>query len=114
MEDEINRKVIDIFSRHNKELPAETPEKVKYYAGFNYVRIDKDNNGNKFSAEHLLKYAQKCHYIVRVMREYKNETVLYNYDVPNADLFKFIKSFQENKLDGTIIEIDKYFPDDLA
>ena len=114
MENEINRKVIDIFAKHNKELPPDTKEKVKYYAGFNYVRIDKDNNGNKFSTEHLLKYASKCHYIVRVMREYKNETVLYNYDVPNADLFKFIKSFQDNKLDGTIIEIDKYFPDDLA
>ena len=48
------------------------------------------------------------------MRENKGETVLYNYDVPNCDLFKFIKSFQENTLDGTIIEIDKYFPDDLA
>ena len=114
MENEINRKVIDIFSRHNKELPAETQEKVKFYAGFNYVRIDKDNNGNKFSAEHLLQYAQKCHYIVRVMRTNNGETVLYNYDVPNSDLFKFIKSFQENTLDGTIIEIDKYFPDDLA
>lgn len=114
MENEINRKVIDIFSRHNQELPAQTKEKVKYYAGFNYVRIDKDNNGKRFSSEHLTKYAQKCHYIVRVMREYKGETVLYNYDVPNEDLFKFIKSFEENTLDGTIIEIDKYFPDDLA
>ena len=48
------------------------------------------------------------------MREYKNETVLYNYDVPNKNLFKFMKSFEENTLDGTIIEIDKYFPEDLA
>ena len=107
MSDEINKKVIDIFSK-----PAESREKVKFYAGFNYVRIDKDHNGNKFSAEHLKKYAEKCHYIVRVMREYKGETVLYNYDVPNSDLFKFMKSFEENTLDGTII--DKYFPEDLA
>lgn len=48
MSDEINKKVIDIFSK-----PAESREKVKFYAGFNYVRIDKDHNGNKFSAEHL-------------------------------------------------------------
>ena len=48
------------------------------------------------------------------MREYKGDTVLYNYDVPNGELFRFIKSFQENTLDGTIIEIDKYFPEDLA
>ena len=114
MSDDINKKVIDIFSSHNNQLPLETKEKVKFYAGFNYVRIDKDANGNKFNPEHLKKYAQSCHYIFRVMRENKVETVLYNYDVPNCDLFKFIKSFQENTLDGTIIEIDKYFPDDLA
>ncbi len=114
MSDEINKKVIDIFSKHNSNLPEETKEKVKYYAGFSYVRIDKDHNGNKFNSEHLLKYAEKCHYIVRVMREYKGETFLYNYDVPNGSLFKFMKSFEENTLDGTIIEIDKYFPEDLA
>lgn len=114
MRDDINRKVINIFSRHKNELPPESKEQVKFYAGFNYVRLDKDNNGNKFNAEHLKKYAEGCHYIVRVMRESKGETVLYNYDVPNEDLFKFIKSFEENTLDGTIIEIDKYFPEGLA
>ncbi len=114
MSDEINKKVIDIFSKHNKNLTPEVSEKVKYYAGFSYVRIDKDHNGNKFNPEHLKKYAQGCHYIVRVMREYKGDTVLYNYDVPNSELFRFMKSFEENTLDGTIIEIDKYFPEDLA
>lgn len=115
MGDEINKKVIGIFSNHaNKTLSEESKEKVKFYAGFNYVRIDKDNNGNKFNPEHLLQYAQSCHYIVRVMRENKGETVLYNYDVPNEDLFKFMKSFDGNTLDGTIIEIDKYFPNSSA
>ncbi len=114
MSDEINRKVINIFSGSKKGLPAKFKEKIKFYAGFSYVRIDKDQNGNKFNPEHLKKYAGKCHYIVRVMRDYKNETVLYNYDVPNKDLFKFIRSFEENTLDGTIVEIDKYFPEDLA
>ncbi len=114
MSDEINKKVTNIFSRHNKDLPSPTGERVKFYAGFNYVRIDKDTNGNKFNKEHLLKYAEGCHYIVRVMRDYKGETVLYNYDVPNKDLFKFIKTFEENTLDGKIIEIDKYFPEESA
>ena len=59
-------------------------------------------------------FAEKCHYIVRVMREFDGETYLYNYDVPNNDLFKFMKSFEENTLDGTIIEIEKYVPEDLA
>lgn len=114
MSDEINRKVTNIFSRHNKDLPPVGKEQVKFYAGFNYVRIDKDANGNKFNAEHLVEYSEKCHYIVRVMREVNNNIFLYNYDVPNSDLFKFMKSFDENTLDGTIIEIDKYFPEDLA
>ena len=79
MTDEINRKVTNIFSRHNKSLPPATEEKVKFYAGFNYVRIDRDTNGNKFNPDLLLKYAQGCHYIVRVMREYKGETDIRGY-----------------------------------
>ena len=59
MSDDINKKVIDIFSSHNNKLPVETNEKVKFYAGFNYVRIDKDANGNKFNPEHLKKICSK-------------------------------------------------------
>ena len=61
-----------------------------------------------------MKYSKACHYIVRVMREVNGEIVLYNYDVPNDELFRFMKSFEENTLDGTIIEIEKYIPDGLA
>lgn len=114
MTDEINKKVINIFSKHKKAEPLENDERVKFFAGFNYVKIDKDNNGRKFNPEKLKKYAQKCHYIVRVMRNIDNEIFLYNYDVPNDQLFKFIRSFENNTLNGTIIEIDKYFPEDLA
>lgn len=114
MTDEINRKVINIFSKHKKAEPLDNDERVKFFAGFNYVKIDKDNNGRKFNPEKLEKYAQKCHYIVRVMRNIDDEIFLYNYDVPNDQLFKFIRSFENNTLNGTIIEIDKYFPEDLA
>ncbi len=120
MRDGIDKKVIDIFSRHKKSSADSTQEtkspdeKVKFYAGFNYVRLDRDSNGNKFNPDHLEKYAEGCHYIVRVMRRISKETILYNYEVPSGDLFKFIKSFEENTLDGTIIEIDKYFPEGLA
>ena len=110
MSDQINKKVIDIFS--NKGV--QNSEKPRNFAGFSYVKMTKDANGNKFNSEHLKKYAQSCHYIVRVMREYKGETVLYSYNVPNNELAKFIKSFEENTLEGMIIEIDKYFPEDLA
>lgn len=114
MSDEINKKVIDIFSNDAKKLSHNYNERVKSFAGFSYVKLDKDNNGNKFSKEHLLKYAEGCHYIVRVMRELNNQVFLYNYDVSNDELFKFIKSFEENTLNGTIIEIDKYFPENPA
>lgn len=114
MADDINQKVINIFSRHKKDEPLSNDERVKFFAGFNYVKIDKDNNGKPFKQEKLIKYSEKCHYVVRVMRNIDNEVVLYNYDVPNEQLFKFIKSFENNTLNGTIIEIDKYFPEDLA
>ena len=32
MVDKINKKVIDIFSKHNNKLKPETKEKVKFYA----------------------------------------------------------------------------------
>ena len=115
MSDEINKNVINMFSQHNNDrLSAEAKNRVKYYAGFNYVKLKKDTNGNKFNKDNLLSYASKCHYMVTVMRELNGEIILYSYDVPNSDLFKFMESFEENTLDGTIIEIDKYFPEDLA
>ena len=48
------------------------------------------------------------------MRELNNEIWLYNYDVTNAELPSFLKAFEDNTLNGTIIEIEKYFPEDLA
>ena len=114
MTDEINRKVISIFSKHKKSEPLNYDERVKFFAGFNYVKLDKDNNGRSFNEEKLKNYAQTCHYIVRVMRRMGGEILLYNYDVPNDQLFSFIKAFENNTLNGIIIEIDKYFPEDLA
>ncbi len=114
MTHEINRKVISIFSKRHNSLPSEHEERVKFFAGFNYVKINKDNNGRKFNVEKLKNYAEKCHYIVRVMRNIDGEIVLYNYDVPNNELFQFIKAFENNTLSGIIVEIDKYFPEDLA
>jgi len=114
MQDDINQKVINIFSKHKQSLPSEHAERVKFFAGFNYVKITKDANGKPFKVEKLQKYAQICHYVVIVMREIDNQVVLYNYDVPNDKLFMFLSAFENNTLNGTIIEIDKYFPEDLA
>ena len=48
------------------------------------------------------------------MRKIDGEVCLYNYDIKNEDLVPFIKAFDNNVLNGTIVEIDKYFPEDLA
>ena len=112
--DEINQKVINIFKRHNSDLPLEDNDKIKFFAGYNYVKLKRDENGKKFIEPNLLAYAKKCHYIVRVMRNIDGEVCLYNYDIKNDDLVSFIKAFDNNVLNGTIIEIDKYFPEDLA
>ena len=114
MTDDINKKIINIFSKHQQSLPSEHAERVKFFAGFNYVKINKDGNSKPFKADKLIKYAEKCHYIVRVMREMNDEVFLYNYDVPNDKLFKFLSAFENNTLNGTIVEVDKYFPEDLA
>lgn len=115
MTDDINKNVINLFtSRKRNKLNPEIRKKIKYYAGFNYVKIKRDSNGNKFRKDCLLQYRKKCHYMVTVMREIEGEVVLYSYEVPNEELFKFMKSIEENTLDGTIIEIDKYFPEEIV
>jgi hypothetical protein len=114
--DEINKKVINLFSGHNRNnLSTEAREQIKYFAGFNYVKLKKDENGKKFRKHYLLKYCSELRYMVTVMREEADgEIVLYSYDVPNEDLFKFMKSFDKNTLNGTIIEISKYFPNEIV
>lgn len=114
MADEINEKVINIFTRHNNDLPQNDDEKIKFFAGYNYVKLKRDDNGKKFHEANLVAYAKKCHYIVRVMRNIDGETCLYNYDITNDELFDFMKAMEQKVLVGTIIEIDKYIPEDLA
>lgn len=114
MEKEIDEKVVDIFKRHNSSENKVKDKNLKYFAGFNYVKLSKDVNGNPFVKQNLLEYAQTCRYIVRVMRELNNQVFLYNYDVNSDELFDFLKKFKENELNGQIIEIEKYITEDLA
>ena len=107
-------KVIDLFSKVNRTLSPEELEQIRFFEGFHYVKINKDKNNKKFNASLLKKYAEGCHYIVRVMREVDREVWMYNYDVRNDELFKFMEKFNDNTLNGMIIEIDKYFPEGLA
>ena len=114
MAEDINEKVIKMFNRQEKGTISDADERIKFFAGFNYVKLKRDTNGKKFVASQLTAYAEKCHYIVSVMREVDNEVCLYNYNITSADLPKFIKAFENDTLNGTIIEIEKYIPEDLA
>ena len=110
MSNEINEKVINLFSKHIKNKTAKSKEKIKEFAGFSYVRLDSDVNGYPFKEENLLSYAKDCHYIVKVMRERNGKMSLYNYNVPSEKLLDFLLMFRNNELDGTVIEIDKFLP----
>lgn len=114
MSDDINKKVIKMFNRHNSDLPQDTEEKIKFFAGFNYVKLKRDVNGKKFVESQLLSYAEKCHYIVSVLRKVDGENCLYNYDIKSSDMPKFMKALDSNTIAGTLIEIKKYVPEDLA
>ena len=48
------------------------------------------------------------------MREKNGSISLYSYSVPNEKLLDFLLKFRNNELNGTIIEIDKFLPKDLA
>ena len=113
-EDELNKKVINIFSRHNNDLPTETEEKIKFFAGYNYVKLKRDDNGKKFYEQNLLSYAKKCHYIVTILRNVDNEICLYNYDMKSSELPAFMRALDNKTLTGKLIEIEKYIPEDLA
>ncbi|MBO6273300.1 hypothetical protein J6O48_11050 [bacterium] len=114
MSDDIKTNVINMFNRHNSDLPQDTEEQIKYFAGFNYVKLKRDTNGKKFVESQLISYAQKCHYIVSVLRNVDGENCLYNYDIKSSDLPNFIKALENKTLKGTLIEIEKYIPEDLA
>ena len=48
----VDEKVINLFSNHNSKCIApEVQQKVKFYAGFNYVKLKRDDNGNRFNKE---------------------------------------------------------------
>ena len=112
--EDINKKVISIFKSQNSELESEYEEKIKYFAGFNYVKLKRDVAGKKFVALNLEKYAEKCRYIVSVMRTIDNEVCLYNYDIKSSELPEFMKALENKTLVGKLIEIEKYIPEDLA
>lgn len=110
MPEEINKKVINIFSKHFENNEKKSDKNLKSFAGYSYVRLDKDVNGHPFKEEKLLKYAKECHYIVKVMRKKNGNPSLYSYNVPSDNMLDFLLMFRNNEINGSIIEIDKFLP----
>ncbi len=119
---DINEKVINIFKTQNnkqkntdaQETEAKKQPEIKYFAGVSYVRLDEDVNGHPFNKEKLIERSEKFSYIVRVVKPKNGKYALYNYSVPYDKIIDFISMFSTNELSGTIIEIDKYKPNELA
>ena len=112
--DNISDKVINIFKAKNAGFEKSENTNIKFFAGVDYVRMDEDVNGHAFNKDNLIKQAEKFSYIVRVLKPKNGKQSLYNYNVPYDKLVKFISMFQTNELSGTIIEIDKFIPNELA
>lgn len=115
MPDKINKKVIDIFTKNKKDAPVCNDEKVcRCDDGFYYVCMQHDLNGKHFDESHLLQNANECYYIVKVMMKQSIHPVIYNYKIPGEKILDFIELYINKNKEGTIIEIDKFYPEDWA
>ncbi len=106
-----NDKVIDLFKKSSENTTNSQP---RFFKGFQYLKITKDDNGNYFKEESLRDYAKRCFYIVTVMRKNGIGVALYKYKVPYESLLNFLNEFKNNKSYGEVIDIERYIPEDLA
>ena len=114
MTDKIHEKVVDLFTRHKKQLPITDDEKViRNEDGFFYVCIKNDENGIPFDKERVLSKVSGIHYIIKVLVA-SEPSHMYNYQVPADRILEFLTPYINNEKDGEIIEIDRYYPHDLA
>ena len=104
-------KIIELFNDNQRTVPDEAS---KFFQEFNYVRLNKDKNGNVFNAEHLRHYAETVSYLVTVMHEHDSHTWLYNYEVPQEKLGDFILKFKMEGVDGQIVDIERHLPENFA
>lgn len=109
-----NKNIIKFSIKHVEKKDVKNKSLIKNFEGFDYVKTDVDLNDKPFIRQNLIEYSSKCHYMVRVMREKHNRVYLYNYYVSQADLGRFLSKFDNGEFDGTVIEVEKYIPEDLA
>ena len=115
MTDKISKKVIDIFAKNKKSTPVSLDENInKCEDGFFYVCMKSDLNGKLFDEENLIKKANDCYYIVKVMMKQGLHPFIYNYKIPGENILEFIELYIKGDKEGLIIEIDKFYPEDWA
>jgi hypothetical protein len=115
MTDKINKKVIDIFAKNKKNMTVCNEENInRCKDGYFYVCMKSDLNGKHFDEEKLLKNANDCYYIVKVMIKQNLHPFIYNYKVPGEKILEFIELYIKGEKDGSIIEIDKFYQEDWA
>ena len=95
---------------NNKNKLAE----IKNFLGFEYVKLKKDVNGINLNKKSLEDFALSLKYTISVMRDTNNGIFLYEYFVDGASINKFFENYVNGTIDGTIVQIEKHTPDNLA
>jgi len=114
MTDDINEKVINLFSAHKKNKSCSNGHVCKTTDGYTYVTIKTDDNGRYFDEERLLKNAREFYYIVKVMVKEGKHPYINNFKISGDKILDFIKIYTDGNGDGQIIEIDKFYQEDWA
>ncbi len=118
MPENIHEKVVNIFSKHKKHVCKNCctcEEKViRNEDGYYYVCINKDENRHNFDEQKIKERMEKLYYIVKVMVVLDEIPNIYNYKVPAKKLLTFLQPYANNEKDGTVIEVGRYNPDELA
>lgn len=115
MTDIINKKVIDIFAKHKKNAVVCKDDKVcTTEEGYYYVCLKADLNGKHFDEKKLVKNANECYYIVKIMIKESISPYIYSYKVPGENILDFLKLYINGEKEGQVIEIDKFYKDEWA
>ena len=117
MNDDNDKKVVDLFSAHNSHKKAKTTSSQKVSEspeGYFYVTIKADDKGRHFDEDKLRKNAENFYYLVKVMVKEDRYPYIRSFKIPGENLLDFIKTYIDGKADGQIIEIDKFYQEDWA
>ncbi len=95
---------------NNKNKLAE----IKNFQGFEYVKLKKDVNGINFNKKALEDFAFNLKYTISIMRDINNNIFLYEYFIEGAELNRFFELYINGTIEGTIVQIEKHTPDNLA